>query len=98
MDATELGDRLVAVFEEDPLVQLFSPAETDRGVDRFVTFDVEVVDELVEEQPAQALGTAAVPREQRSLDDLGQVHEGEDRPVEVREVPAQDVGLLTRES
>ena len=97
MDAAELGHRVVAVLEEHPLVELLGPLETDRGVDRLVAVDVEVVDELVEEQPAQALGAAAVAGEQRPLHDLRQVDEREDGAVEVGEVPAQDVGLLTRE-
>ena len=59
-----------------------------------VAGDVEVADELVEEQPAQALRAAAVAGEQRALDHLGQVDQGEDRPVEVGEVPPEDVGLL----
>ena len=58
-----------------------------------VAGDVEVADELVEEQPAQALRAAAVAGEQRALDDLGQVDEGEHRAVEVGEVAAQDVGF-----
>ena len=91
--APELGDRVVAVLEEDPVVQLLGPLQAHRGVDRRVAGDVEVAHELVEEQAAQALGRARVTGEQRPLHDLGQVHEGEHRTVEVREVPPQDVGL-----
>ena len=55
---------------------------------------VEVAHELVEEQPAQALGRAGIAGEEGALDHLGQVDERKHRAVEVREVPAQDVGLL----
>jgi hypothetical protein len=50
--ATELGHGVVAVLEEDPVVELLGPAEADRGVDRGVAGDVEVAHELVEEQPS----------------------------------------------
>ena len=97
MDAAELGDRIVAVVEEDPFVELLGAFETHRGIDRLVAADVEVADELVEEQPTERLRAAAVASEQRALDDLGQVHEGEHRAVEVREIPAQYVALFRGE-
>ena len=62
-----------------------------------VAGDVELADELVEEQAAQALGRARVAGEQRALHDLGQVDQGEDRAVEVGEVPPEDVGLVGAE-
>ena len=92
--AAELGDRVVAVLEEHPVVELLGPAQADGGVDGEVAGDVEVADELVEEQAAQALVGPRVPGEQRALHDLGQVDQGEDRAVEVREVPPEDVGLV----
>ena len=62
-----------------------------------VAADVEIADELVEEQPAQALRAAAVAGEQRALDHLGQVDQGEHRTVEIGEVATKDVGLGGRE-
>ena len=56
VNATELGDRVVAVLEEDAVVELLGPAEADPGIDRLVAGDVELADELVEEQPSEALG------------------------------------------
>ena len=97
VDAAELGDRVVAVLEEHPVVELLGPTQAHGGVDGGVAADVELVDELVEEQPAQALGRPRVAGEQGPLDDLGQVDQGEHRAVEVREVPAQDVGLVLGE-
>ena len=94
MHAAELRHGVVAVLEEHLLVQLLGAREPDGGVDGLVAGDVEVADELVEEQPAQALRAAAVAGEQRALDHLGQVDQGEDRPVEVGEVPPKDVGLV----
>ena len=92
--AAQLGDGVVAVLEEHLLVQLLGPFETDRGVDRLVAGDVEIADELVEEQPPQALRAAAVAGEQGPLHDLREVDEGEHRPVEVGEVAPEDVALL----
>src|SRR3546814_11321052 len=69
-------------------------SDLDGGVDRGVTGDVEIADELVEEQPAQALGAAGVPGEQRPLHHLWEVHEREHRAVEVREVAPQDISLV----
>jgi hypothetical protein len=94
VDTAQLGDRVVAVVVEDGLVELLGPGEADRGVHRLVAGDVQVDDELVEEEPAQALGRAGVAGEERALDHLGEVHEGEDGTVEVGEVPPEDVLLL----
>ena len=98
VDAAELGDRVVAVLDEHLLVERPRPAR--RPTVASIVWsprDVEVADELVEEQPAQALRAAAVAGEQRALHDLGQVDQGEHRPVEVREVPPQHVGFLRGE-
>ena len=97
VDTAELGDGVVAVLEEHLLVQLLGTLEADRRVDGVVAADVEIADELVEEQPAQALRAAAVAGEQRALDHLGQVDEREDGPVEIGEVAPQRVGLGGRE-
>ena len=90
---TELSHRIVAVFEEHLLIELFGPRQTGGGVDRLVAADVEIAHELVEEQPPQTLRAAAVPGEQRALHHLGEVHQCKNGTVEVREVPTQNVGL-----
>ena len=56
MDAAELGHGVVAVLEEDAVVEALGVLEPDRCVDAGVAADVEVAEELVEKQPAQALG------------------------------------------
>ncbi len=84
--AAELGDGIVAVLEEDLLVQFLGTFEADRGVDGVVAADVEIADELVEEQSPQALGAAAVSGEQRAFDHLRQVDQGKHRAIEVGEV------------
>ena len=53
--SAELGDRVVAVLVEDPLVEVVGAVQSDGGVDRRVTGQVEVADELVEEESSQAL-------------------------------------------
>ena len=97
VDTTELGNRVVAVVEEDTLVQFLGPIETDRCIDRVVAADVEVADELVEEETAERLVAAAVAGEERALDDLGQVDEREHRTIEVGEVATQHIGFVRAE-
>ena len=93
MHTAQLRHGVVAVLEEHLLVQLLGSLEADGGVDRDVAGDVEVADELVEEQPSEALRAAAVAGEERALDDLGEVDEGEHRAVEIGEIPPEDVRL-----
>ena len=98
VDAAELGHRIVAVLDEDPLVELLGPGQPDRGVEGGVAGDVEVAHELVEEESAQALGRARVAGEERSLDDFGQVDQGEHRLVEVGDVAPEDRRLVRAEA
>ncbi len=97
MHTAELCDGVVSVLEEHPVVELLGPAQTDGGIDGGVTGDVEIADELVEEQAAKALRAAGVAGEQGALHHLRQVHQREDRPVEVGEVAPEDVRLIRRE-
>ena len=78
MHAAQLRHRVVAVLDEDPLVELVGAVEADGRVDRGVTRQVEVADELVQEEAAKALGGPRVAREQCALDDFGEVDQGED--------------------
>ena len=48
----QLRDRVVAVLEEDPVVELLGALEADGGVDPGVAARVELTHELVEEEPA----------------------------------------------
>ena len=65
--AAELGHRVVAVLEEDPVVELLGAPQSHGGVDADVAAHVEVAHELVEEQPPQALGRARVAGEEGAL-------------------------------
>ena len=94
MHPSQLSHRVVAVLEEHPLVELLGAREAHRGVDGLIPTDVEIADELVDEQSAEALGASAVPGEERALDDLGQIHQCEHRSIEVREVATEDVRFL----
>ena len=84
MGAAELRDRVVAVADEDALVELGGPLALGavegprprRGVGG----------ELVEVEPPQRALVAGVAGEERALDGLGQIRQREDRPVEVAEV------------
>ena len=93
----ELGHRVVAVLDEDLLVELLGPREADGGVDGASPVMSRSPDELVEEQPAQALGRARVPGEEGSLDHFGQVDQGKHRLVEVGDVAPEDGLLVGRE-
>jgi hypothetical protein len=82
VDPAELGDRVVAVLEEHLLVEVLGPLQPHGGVHGLVTGDVQLADELVEEEAAEALGAARVAREERSFDDFGQVDQGEHGAVD----------------
>ena len=90
--AADLGDRVVAVAEEDPLVELRRPlallgvegAPAGRGVGG----------ELLQVEAAHGPGIARIAGKKRSLDGLRQVDEGEHRAVEVGEVGSEDRSLL----
>jgi hypothetical protein len=98
VDASELRHRVVAVFQEDSLVEPFGSLDARRrSVARSIRWGETVSGELVEEQAPKRLPGARVPGEQRALDDFGQVDEREDGPVEVREVRGEDGPLLLRE-
>ena len=54
MDAAELGDGVIAVFEKDLVVEFLGASESDRRVDGLVTLDVEFSNELLQEESTQA--------------------------------------------
>ena len=54
VDAAELGDRVVAVFEEHLVVEFLGASKPDRCVDGLVTLDVEFSHELLQEESTQA--------------------------------------------
>jgi hypothetical protein len=53
--AAELGNGVVAVLEEHTRVELFGTLQADGRVDREIAREVEIADELVEKEAAQAL-------------------------------------------
>ncbi len=55
---TELRHRVVAVLEEDAVVELFGAPQSHGGVHAGVAGHVELTHELVEKQSPQALGRA----------------------------------------
>ena len=91
MDAAQLGHAVVAVLEEDSVVELLGPTEPDGRVDGLVAADVEFPHELLEKEATEAEPRPGVAGEQRSLHDLGQVDEGEHGLVEVGEVAPEDI-------
>ena len=81
--SAELGHRVVAVAEEDALVELagaLALLAVEGGV------DARLGRELVQVEPAQRALVAGVAGEHRALDRLRQPDQREDRPVEVREM------------
>ena len=91
MGAADLGDRVVAVADEDALVEARGALALD-PVERPLA-GRHVAGELLEEQPAQRPRVARVAGEQRPLDRLGEVDEAEDGPVEVGEVGLEQGAL-----
>ena len=91
MRTSELRDRVVAVAEEDAVVQLGRSASL-AGL-YLVGSPRQIVRELIQEQSAQRSWVARVAREQRSLHGLRQVDQREYRPIEVREVRAQALAV-----
>jgi hypothetical protein len=82
--AADLGDRVVAVTDEDALVEL-RRAGTLLGVEG-AAGGGRVGDELVEVEAADRPGIARIAGKKRPFDGLGQVDEGEHRPLQVGEV------------
>ncbi len=82
--AAELRDRVVAVADEDPLVELRGALAL--GAVEGTAPLGSVGRELVEVEPPQRALVAGVAGEQRALDGLGQIRQREHRPVEVAEV------------
>ncbi len=83
MGAAELRHRVVAVFVEHAFEELVGALHTDVGRGRAWAQSIE---ELVEEQAAQRLRRARVPREQRAFYDLRQIAQRKHRSVQVGEV------------
>src|SRR5207247_7128525 len=109
VDGPELSDRVVAVLEEDALVELLGALAAGVGdLDRLALrrrldrprdslLPLLRRQELVEEEPAQRLRRARVAREERALDDLGKIDEREHRAVEVGDVGGEGGAFLPRE-
>ena len=91
--AAQLGHRVVAVLDEHVLVEASGAFTADggrrRGPQRRGLFR-----ELIEEQAPERLRGARIPGEQRTLHRFGQVHQGEDGPFEVREMPFERGALV----
>ena len=90
--AADLGDRVVAVAEEDALVELRGALAL--GAVEGPGAGLDVGGELLEEEPPDRPRVARVAGEQRALDRLGQVDEREDGTVEVGEVGCEELSLL----
>ncbi len=89
--AADLGDRVVAVADEDALVEARGALALD-PVERPLA-GRHVVGELLQEQAPQRPRVARIAGEERPLDRLGEVDEAEDGPVEVREMGLEQGAL-----
>ena len=90
--AAELGDRVVAIFGQYPVVERGRPLLA--GVGGGAHGRAVRRQELVDQQASQRLGAAAVAGEKRALDDLGQVGQREDRPDGVGDVGGEPLAFL----
>jgi hypothetical protein len=99
VSAGELGDRVISVTDENPLVELFGAPHGDHVVRlagnrrQRLKAGVRLIDELVEQHPAKALLGARIPGEERPFHHLGQVAERENGAVEVGEISREDTRL-----
>ena len=84
--APELGHGIVAVLNEHRVVEARGPFTAGGRCGALGSCPRDVPRELVEEQSPQRLRGARVAGEHRTFDRFGQVDQGEDRPIEVREV------------
>ncbi len=89
--APELGDRVIAVAKEHTVIERGGalalagfPGLAGRR---------QILGEFLEEEPTQRARVSGVAGEEGALDGLGQVHQAEDRPVEVREVRRKEPAL-----
>ena len=91
MRTADLGDRVVAVADEDALVEprgaLALGAVEGPATGRLV------LSELLAVEPAQRARIARVAGKERALDRLGEVDEAKDGTVEVREMGPQELLL-----
>src|SRR5262249_40235454 len=107
MDSTELGDRIVAVFEENTLVELLGPLRSRVRNGVISTRDSwgkwggclipPILHKLVEEKTPERFRRARIAREERALHHLGKIGEREDRAVEIRDVGRERRAFLGRE-
>ena len=88
MGAADLGDRVVAVAEEDALVELRRALAL--GAVEGPPAGRDVGGELLQVEAADGPGIARIAGEKRPLDGLRQVDEGEHGPVEVGEVRGEE--------
>ena len=97
MHAPELSDGIIAVLHEDALVQFLCSCDANGCVDGFVTLQIEVAHEFVEEQTTQTLGGTAVARKQRTLHGFRQIDQCKNGKVEVGEIATQNRRLIRSE-
>ena len=95
MGAPELGDGVVSVVEEDPLIELLGLAGCHERVvvettGHRVDAGVRIRHELVEEEPSQRLGRPRITGEERALHHLREIDQPEHRQVEIGEESTQD--------
>jgi hypothetical protein len=103
MRATELGNRVVTVFGEHPVIEILGALQLDDRVGAVETgskafdSDLRLVIELVEEETADRLGGATVPGEKGALDDLRKVDHRKDRSIEIGKKARQNLSLVVGE-
>lgn len=94
MHPAELRHRIIAVLEENALIQLFAAAMRRRKVRRYIVGrarKLAVAEKLVEQQATQRLCGSRIARKQRPLHDFGQISKNKDRAIRIC-----NVGLKTR--
>jgi len=89
--SAQLGNRVVTVLAEDSGEEPIGSLETN-GILRCMC--LYVVNELVEEEPANRFCRTGVSSKQRTLDDLWEVGENKDWTIDIAEVRLEEATLL----
>jgi len=73
VNGTKLGYGVVAVLEEHFVVEALRLVEPNRGIHRTIAGHIQVLHELIKEEPSERLRAPAVAGEQCTLHNLGKV-------------------------
>src|SRR5205807_4481386 len=94
--------RVVTVADQDPFVEFLGLPRRHQiarclRLEQLFESELGLIQKLLEQHPPQALLGPRVAGEERSLDNLRQVPEGEHRAIQIGEIALQEAGLVGSE-